>query len=579
VSAIWAAPAFGADPPVAYVTNETSNTVTPIDTATNVAGTAIPVDDSPVAVAITPNGEAAYVANRSSESVTPIDTATNTAGTPIAAGFAPDAIAITPDSKTVYVVNQGGNTVTPIDIATNTAGAAIAVGSDPTGIAISPDGKTAWIADTGAGSITPIHTATNIAGTPIPVGGDPTGIAISSDGGTVWVTNLVSNTVTPIETATDVVGTPIPVGLFPSAVAISPDGKTAFVANTSSDTLTPFATATSTAGTPIAAGDGPRSVAITPDGTSAYVTDENSDTVTPIDTATDTAGTPIIVGTTPNGIAITPDQGPVAAFAATAAPAGEGTSFDGSASRAADGEVASYRWEFGDGAIQTTVGPTTTHIYATPGTYTVTLTVTDQSGCSTTTVFTGQTMSCNGGPSARTTRQLTVTSAPPSPSPGAASTSSPVALRGLRITPARVSTVGRRVGGRCVKEPRHRKHGPACLRPARLTIRYSLSADAPVTFQITGRLPGRKVGRRCVAPRPGNRRRQKCVRTVKALTPIMRQGNAGADRFLLARKLGPGTYTLTATPAAGAPERVTFKIPRLTISSGREAPPTKVTTN
>lgn len=53
-------------------------------------------------------------------------------------------------------------------------------------------------------------------------------------------------------------------------------------------------------------------------------------------------------------------------------------SFDGSASYDPDGSVASYGWNFGDG--QTATGPTPTHTYATNGTYTVTLTVTDNRG-------------------------------------------------------------------------------------------------------------------------------------------------------------------------------------------------------
>ncbi|RIJ60147.1 PKD domain-containing protein [Clavibacter phaseoli] len=51
---------------------------------------------------------------------------------------------------------------------------------------------------------------------------------------------------------------------------------------------------------------------------------------------------------------------------------------DGSASTDADGTVASYAWDFGDGSTGT--GPTPTHAYAAGGTYTVTLTVTDDKG-------------------------------------------------------------------------------------------------------------------------------------------------------------------------------------------------------
>ena len=53
----------------------------------------------PDAIAITPDGQTAYVAT-TGNTVIPIATATNTAGTPIALGTAPSAIAITPDGQT-----------------------------------------------------------------------------------------------------------------------------------------------------------------------------------------------------------------------------------------------------------------------------------------------------------------------------------------------------------------------------------------------------------------------------------------------------------------------------------------------
>ena len=51
-------------------------------------------------------------------------------------------------------------------------------------------------------------------------------------------------------------------------------------------------------------------------------------------------------------------------------------SFDGSATTAPAGRtIASYQWDFGDGATAT--GATANHTYAEPGTYSVTLTVKD----------------------------------------------------------------------------------------------------------------------------------------------------------------------------------------------------------
>ena len=103
---VCAAPAWAASSHTAYVTNLNSNSVTPIDTATNTAGTAIAVGSGPVGVAITPDGKTAYVVNEESDSVTPIDTATNTAGTEITVGSSPIGVAITPDGKTAYVTNS-----------------------------------------------------------------------------------------------------------------------------------------------------------------------------------------------------------------------------------------------------------------------------------------------------------------------------------------------------------------------------------------------------------------------------------------------------------------------------------------
>ena len=52
--------------------------------------------------------------------------------------------------------------------------------------------------------------------------------------------------------------------------------------------------------------------------------------------------------------------------------------FDGSSSRDPDGTIASFAWEFGDGANAT--GATATHAYAAKGTFTATLTVVDNDG-------------------------------------------------------------------------------------------------------------------------------------------------------------------------------------------------------
>lgn len=71
-------------------------------------------------------------------------------------------------------------------------------------------------------------------------------------------------------------------------------------------------------------------------------------------------------------------------------------SFDGTGSSDPDGTIASFTWDFGDGS--TASGGTTAHTYASAGTYTARLSVTD-----------------DGGATATASRILTVTAPPPPP--------------------------------------------------------------------------------------------------------------------------------------------------------------------
>jgi PKD repeat protein len=72
-------------------------------------------------------------------------------------------------------------------------------------------------------------------------------------------------------------------------------------------------------------------------------------------------------------------------FSPTSPVVGQSTFFDGSGSKAAIGHaLVGYRWNFGDGSIDTTSGVSASHQFGSAGTRTVTLTVTDDAGASAT---------------------------------------------------------------------------------------------------------------------------------------------------------------------------------------------------
>jgi DNA-binding beta-propeller fold protein YncE len=223
-------------PVTAYVlSNGPAGAVTPIRSATNQAGPAIPIGNYPGLLAITPNGKTAYLLNGYG-SVIPIRTATNTDGPAIPVEGSPVAMAITPNGKTLYVATRVGQSETdpdaviPIRTATNTAEPAIGVPPDSHAIAITPDGKTAYVLastyylmdsnDTAPGSVTPIKTATNTARPAISDPDSALAMAFTRNGKTAYL--LSSDNVTPIKTTTNTPGTAIPVAGNSTAIAVTP---------------------------------------------------------------------------------------------------------------------------------------------------------------------------------------------------------------------------------------------------------------------------------------------------------------------------------------------------------------------
>jgi YVTN family beta-propeller protein len=414
---------FGA-PPTAFVTTTEDETVVPIDTSTNTTGTAIvfsPTDEL-LFIAITPDGLTAYVTENTTDVVHSFNTATGAIGPDIIINALPsnssEGIAITPDGTTMYITNPLGNSVTSIDLTTNppTVGVTLTSGfSTPIGVAISPDGLTAYVMNNGANYVTPINIATNTPGAPILVGLAPFDMGITPDGLTAYVTDTNSNAITPIDLTTNppTPGTPIPLPFLsfaPLVIAITPDGTTAYVTNEFSNNITPIDLTTNTAGTSIPIGNTPMGIAITPNGKTAYVALEGDVNTIPVDLTTNpaTPGTPIFTGNGPWGVAITPDQAPTAIFTFTIGAVGSPTSFDASSSFSPEGTIALYAWDFGDGTMVTTTSPTISHVYNAPGNYLVILTVTNSTGTSTTVVSTGHMVLRNGGPSARTSHLLNI---------------------------------------------------------------------------------------------------------------------------------------------------------------------------
>jgi polyvinyl alcohol dehydrogenase (cytochrome) len=142
-------------------------------------------------------------------------------------------------------------------------------------------------------------------------------------------------------------------------------------------------------------------------------------------------------------------------------------------------------------------------------------------------------------------------------------------LTKLHLSSHRVSVAGRKVHGRCVRPSKKNRRHAHCRRPMRLKITFALNTPATVKLTFRRHAAGRKVNGRCVAPTKKNHKRARCTRLVTVPGSIKLRGKAGPNAFMLTgkvgrRRLGPGTYQLTARPSAngqtGSAQRVTFTI-------------------
>ncbi|GIJ57534.1 beta-propeller fold lactonase family protein [Virgisporangium aurantiacum] len=373
------------------------------------------------------------------------------AGTVYTGGDTPLGIVVTPRGHTLYVAHVVSNTVTAFTI--NPDGSLTPIDTEatavanPRGLALTPDGRYLYAGhgDPGPGRDTSVGAITTFAvnrdgsltavGAPIRVGRFCGAITVTPDGRRLYLVcqdtdGIVGFAIGSTGQLTPLPGSPYPVADCPEGITTSPDGRFVYVASPGGacptgegpGAVSAFAAGSDGAltelpGSPIPAGDFPFPVGITTMPNGRFVFTSGGDDSGLLGAfGVGTAGTLLPFADSPfetggegpayNSAAVLPNQGPVAAFATRVA--GRSVTVDASGSTDPDGTVARYRWDFGDGTTLTTAGPRATHVYPRAGTFRVTLVVTDNEGCSTTLVATGQAVLCNGTAAATTTQAVVV---------------------------------------------------------------------------------------------------------------------------------------------------------------------------
>ncbi len=312
---LHAFPRFALSQPCAYVANLMSDSVSVIDTATNVVTATIPVGHNPNGIAVSGYGGLTCVTNFLSNDVSLIDPNTQTVVGTVAVGAGPVGIARPPGGDLpddsipesfAYVANKKDNSVSVIEVGTARVIATIPVDPSPEGVTVGLS-KVYVTHSTVAGSVSVIGMATNSVTAKIPVGSRPARAAFTRDGH-LYVTNFGSFNISVIDTTTNTVTTTIGLSLKPSGIAITPDGQSAYVTNFGAPIVSIIPVITNTVVAAITVGAEPAAIAHLPNSSGraySYVANSGSDTVSVIDRAMgNTIVATIPVGHLPFAVAV-----------------------------------------------------------------------------------------------------------------------------------------------------------------------------------------------------------------------------------------------------------------------------------
>lgn len=196
-----------------YVTNNLSNSVSVINTATHTVTATVWVGNAPRGIKahgtdlyVSNFGSGAYGSNPSTiGTVSVIDSNTNTVSETIHVGIGPRGVVVVWDE--VYVANFLDDTVSVIDTDTNTVTHTIAVWNTPRGITAL--GTTVYVENYQAGTVSVINTATHAVTDTVTVGNTPAGFATA--GTDLYISRFTDDVVSILDTTTNTMRETCPV--------------------------------------------------------------------------------------------------------------------------------------------------------------------------------------------------------------------------------------------------------------------------------------------------------------------------------------------------------------------------------
>ena len=172
---------------LAYVSSEKDDAITVIDLKTLEVKGSIATCKRPRHMQMLPGSERRMIVVCSnSDRADVIDLGAGKAVDAIPLDEDPELLDISPDGKTLYVSNEDDSRMSMVDIATKKVVRTVATGPEPEGVKVSPDGKLVYVASEVANIVHVIDTATGRILDNITVGNRPRRFEIPQARGLAW---------------------------------------------------------------------------------------------------------------------------------------------------------------------------------------------------------------------------------------------------------------------------------------------------------------------------------------------------------------------------------------------------------
>ena len=143
---------------------------------------AVPLDKTPRALDLSPDGKRLYFTLAGVNAVQVLDTATNQVVGQIPVGASPHEAPFTADGRWGLAVSQGPGELAILDVANGTVAGTVTVGKLPHWVTSTSDGRMAYVANEGSNEVSVVDLANRTVIATIPVGNAPRKIAVQQTG-------------------------------------------------------------------------------------------------------------------------------------------------------------------------------------------------------------------------------------------------------------------------------------------------------------------------------------------------------------------------------------------------------------